>query len=142
MKKYIILICIAVIAICSIVYLRYQTMIKNNMINYKNIDYIGLKDKEISATELGTIINKTINKNVENNVEKDENGLFIDNGNNSIIIEVKFLLGEESTYRAELIEKRDIKNFLVAYTGVNFKCTKLEYHESTHLVKYLLFEEQ
>lgn len=142
MKKYVILLIIVVIIISSIVYASIQIKVNKNMINYQNSDYIGLLDKEINSSDLASLINKTINKNKNFNVETDEKGYFKDNGSNSIQLDVKFIDDNGITLKAEQIEKSDINTFVSIYTGVNFKCTRIDYHEATKLVKYVLFEEQ
>lgn len=140
MKKYIILISIVVVAISIVVYAYYQNIITNNAILQNNKDYESLYEKELTGTELATLINKAINKNNENNIAKDSDGIYINNDTNSINVEVKFKQSNEF-YAAEKIEKNDISKFIELYSIVNFKCTKIEYHSKTKYVKYMLFEE-
>jgi len=141
MKKYVILLTIVLVIIGIITYLYYQAKVIQTDILSNNKDYIVLLDKEISGTELATLINKTINKNEKNNVSKDENGVYQNNNKNSISIQIKFK-ENDNIIDEEKIQKNDISKFILYYASVNFKCTKVEYHEKTKLIKYLYFEEQ
>ena len=41
----------------------------------------------------------------------------------------------------ERINNVGIEKFWSNYGALSFKCTKIEYHEKTHRVKYMYFEE-
>lgn len=140
MKKYILLIILVIIAITSIGYL--YISYKNNMktIETNNKVYENLYNKEITGTDFATIINKTIDNNEKNQVQKEENGFFIDNGENSVIVEIKFKDSDE-IFRIEAIDKNGIENFIKLYANLKFKCTKIEYHQKTKYVSYMYFEE-
>ena len=141
MKKYIILMSTIIIIVSAVVYLCYQYKITINDITYNNKDYTILDGKEITGTELATLINKSINKNEENNVEKDSNGVYKDNKTNSINIEIKFK-DNDKVIEAEKIEANDISKFIQYYSTTNFKCTNIEYHKDSKYVKCLYFEEE
>ena len=83
-----------------------KTEIKKNNEYYEN--YLG---KEILGTELATIMGKAIEQNLNNNVQKDENGLFIENNENSIKIDLK-MITIDKTYPMEVIYNNDITLFL------------------------------
>ena len=140
MKKYILLIILVIIAITSIGYL--YISYKNNMktIETNNKVYENLYNKEITGTDFATIINKTIDNNEKNQVQKEENGFFIDNGKNSVIVEIKFK-DSDDVFRIESIDKNGIENFIKLYANLKFKCTKIEYHQKTKYVSYMYFEE-
>ena len=65
---------------------------------------------------------------------------YIDNGKNSIRIEIKFL-ELDKVITMERINNVGIEKFWSNYGALSFKCTKIEYHEKTHRVKYMYFEE-
>ena len=140
MKKYILLIILVIIAITSIGYL--YISYKNNMktIETNNKVYENLYNKEITGTDFATIINKTIDNNEKNQVQKEENGFFIDNGKNSVIVEIKFK-DSDDVFRIESIDKNGIEKFIKLYANLKFKCTKIEYHHKTQYVSYMYFEE-
>lgn len=140
MKKYAILLIVAIIVITSISYLYVNYINNSKEITANNGEYEDLYNKEITGTELATLINKTIDKNNKNNVTKDDKGLFINNDINSIIIEIKFK-DSDNIFKIELIDKNGIENFIKLYSNFKFKCTKIEYHDKSKRVKYLLFEQ-
>lgn len=140
MKKSIIIFVILIAILGMVWYIYSQNKISlNNKIAYNN-DYKDLKDKEITGTELATIINKAMDLNVSNNVQKNNRGYFIDNGENSLQIEIKFK-DSDDIINSQSIFKNDITRFINIYGNFKFKCTKIEYHDSSKYVKYLYFEE-
>ena len=141
MKKYIILLVATVFVACVIIYARFQFKVNKSMVNFENSPYTSIVGKNISSAELATLINKAMNKNADNEVQRDENGYFIENDENSIKIDVHFLL-DDTILKAEQIEKSDLNLFITAYSSAQFKCTKIEYHNKSKLVKYLYIEEQ
>lgn len=139
MRNYIILIVIVIMAVTSIGYLYSNYQSNNGSIKLNNKEYIDLYNKEVTGTKLATLINKTLDKNEKNNVPKEEE-YYLNNGTNSIIIEIKFA-DSDNIFRIEKIAKNGIEKFIDFYTNFKFKCTKIEYHEKTKLVKYLYFEQ-
>ncbi len=137
---YVILAIIGILAICSISYLYFNYLNNNRQIQENNKEYIELSKKEITGNTFATLINKTIDKNNKNNVSKDEKGYYLNNGTNSIIIELKFTESEE-IYRIEQIAQKGIENFIRLYSNFKFKCSKIEYHEKTNYISYLYFEQ-
>ena len=140
MKKYVYLLIIVIIALTSIAYLYINYVNGANNISSLNKDYESLYNNVISGTTFATNINKILDANSKNNVQKDENGYYLDNGENSIIVEIKFK-DSDNMFRIEQIYKNNISKFINLYANINFKCTKIEYHNKTKLVSYLYFEE-
>ena len=148
MKKFIILLVVAIIAACVIVYARFQFKVNQSMVNFENNPYTSILNKEISAAELATLINKAMNKNVDNEVLRDPDGFFIENNVNSIKMDIKFVIEDveeekETDYilAAEQIEKSDLNEFILAFSSAKFKCTRIDYHPRSKLVKYLYIEQ-
>ena len=140
MKKYIVLLASAILVCCILVYAKYQIKVKNSMINFENNPYTSILNKEISSAELATLINKAMNKNAENKIEKDDKGYYIENDENSIKIDVQFII-EDTILTGVQIERSNETEFITAYNSAKFKCTKIEYHKITKLAKHLYFEE-
>lgn len=140
MKKYIILSIIVIMAVTAIGYLciNYISISKATLNSNKN--YESLLNKTITGTELATYINQIIDKNTKNGVEKDSNGYYINNNENSITAEIKFK-DSDNIFRIEQISNNGIEKFINLYANLNFKCTKIEYHNKTKLISYLYFEE-
>lgn len=105
-----------------------------------NKTYNSFYNQEVLGTDLATLINKTIDNNEKNAVEKDENGIYLDNGKNSVKIEIKFL-ELDKIIPMESIDKQDIIEFVKNFGAMKFKCTKIEYHKTTQNVKYMYFEQ-
>jgi len=141
MKNTILVLFTIIIIIVTMISIRYFSY-KNEYYNVlkENEEYEKYKDKEIYGIELGTLINKTVDKNVKNKVDKN-NGIFITNEENSIKIQI-YMQDNQQTYEMENFYNGGIEQFIQYYGNIKFKCSKIEYHEKTHKVKYLLFEQQ
>ena len=86
--------------------------------------------KDISGTDLASFINKSSNLNEKNNVLKDDNGIYIDNKQNSINIEIKFK-DDDEVIQSEKIVKNGIDKFVEFlyrhnnFISLYFKCSGL-----------------
>lgn len=141
MKKLIIILLLLFMIIFFSVYVLFinkETQL-NNLKKY-NVEYEQYLDKKIYGTELASLINKVTNSNEENGIEKDEKKHYIDNGENSIKIEIKMLLTDK-IYPMEEISNADIAEFIRYFNLEEFKCTKIEYHKSTGKISKMLFEQ-
>ena len=65
--------------------------------------------------------------------------LFKENNINSIKIDLK-MLDRDKVYNMETIYSGTMEKFAEMYTGIKFKCTKIDYHENGK-IKYLLIEQ-
>lgn len=141
MKKIVILIIAVTIIIVSAICVKYyEYKAEYNAVKKENSEYEQYINKEINGLDVATLINKSIDKNTRNEIEKDENGNFIKNDENSIQIEV-YMKDTEETYKMETIHDQGTEQF-VQYCGtVNFKSSKVEYHEKTKKISYILFEQ-
>ena len=140
MKRYIILAIIVIIAVTAIGYLYLNYISISNATSNSNKNYENLLNKTITGTEFATYINQIIDKNTKNSVEKDSKGYYINNNENSIIVEIKFK-DSDNIFRIEQISNNGKDKFINLYANFNFKCTKIEYHKKTKLISYMYFEE-
>lgn len=140
MKKYVLLLIIIIVAITSVAYLYINYVNGANNVNTMNKEYENLYNNIINGAALATNINKILDKNAKNNVSKDNNGYYLDNEQNSIIVEIKFK-DSDNIFRTEQIYNNGMSKFINLYSNINFKCTKLEKHNKTNLISYLYFEE-
>ena len=141
MKK--ILICILsifLIIICIVGYSVYSKNENTAQISVDNKTYESYYNKEVLGTDIISIINKATDSNKKNDIKIGKDGNYIDNGKNSIRIEIKFL-ELDKVITMERINNVGIEEFWSNYGALSFKCTKIEYHEKTHRVKYMYFEE-
>ena len=130
--------CILLIAVYSVY--SYRTSIAESQ--KINKEYAQYQNVQMLGTELISLINKTIDINTNLGVEKNKEGLFVDNDNNSIKIFVKFIYKDD--YKIIEMEKiciNGIENFMKAYSTASFKCTEFTKHEKTNNVKALTFTE-
>lgn len=135
---------IVILVIVSVIGFKYISY-KNeyNIIQKENAEFDEYKDKEVFGLTVGTIINKAVDKNTKNKIEKDDNGNFIQNDKNSIKVEVHMIESDkEYELQMEQIYKSGTEQFVQYYGNVKFKCSKIEYHEKTGRIKYILFEQQ
>ena len=141
MKKAILMFLLIAIILIATILINYSLYkIQYNSIVKENAQFEQYKDKEIYGIELGTIINKAIDKNTKNEIEKNDKGIFIQNEQNSIEIEI-YMTDNETTYKMETIYNAGTEQFVQYYRNIKFKCSKIEYHKDTGRVKYLYFEQ-
>lgn len=141
MKKIILILLAIVIIIVSVIGIKYHSyMTERSILIKENAEFEQFKDKEIYGIDLATLINKTIDKNERSKIAKDENGNFISNDQNSIQIEI-YIVDNEKTYKMEAFYNAGTEQFVQYYGNIKFKCSKIEYHENTGKIKYMLFEQ-
>ena len=141
MKKLVIFFAIVVIIVCGIYYLfiNYKANFKTAI--FQNLEYEKYLNEEVLGSDLATVINKAIDNNKRNKIEKNKKGKYQNNDLNSINIDIKMLDDDNSVYNMEKIYNGGIDKFIQYYGSIEFKCTKIEYHESTRKIKYMLFEQ-
>ena len=127
-----------IIAILSFSYYNYRQVFITAQ--KKNKEYETYTQDAIIGSSLMTLINKVTNENEKNGIEKDSKNRYIENEENSIKIEIKFLESDD-TYSMEAISKLGSEEFIKNYNNMNFKCTKKEYHKKTNYIKYMLFKQ-
>lgn len=141
MKKTLLILLSIVIIIVSIIGVKYYLyMVEHNNIIKENAEYEKYKDQEIYGIDLATLMNKTANENEKNEIEKDENGIYIPNEENSIEIEI-YIEDNETTYKMEAFYNAGTEQFVQYYGDIKFRCSKIEYHKNTGRIRYILFEQ-
>ena len=139
MKKLAIIFLIGIIIIVGISYMYLNYKANYNEARRENNQFESYYNQEFYGADVVTIINKAYDNNLTNAVEKDENGIFKENNTNSIKIDVK-MLDTDTTYTMETLYSGGMQNFVEYYSGIKFKCTKIEYHPNKK-VKYMLIEQ-
>lgn len=141
MKKIIIcILSVFLVIICIVCYSIYQKNENIAQIGVDNKVYESYYNKEVLGTDIISLINKATDSNEKNDVEVDKDGNYIENDRNSIRVEIKFQ-ELEKVITMERINNIGIEKFWSNYGALSFKCTKIDYHEKTHKVKYMYFEE-
>lgn len=129
---------ILIIAILSYAYYNYKKI--TILANQTNKEYENTAKDPILGSTLMSLINRAINQNEKNNIEKDSQNRYIENEENSIKIEIKFLESDK-TYSMEAIAALGSEQFIKNYNSMTFQCIQKEYHEKTKCLKYMLFEQ-
>ena len=140
MKKLALIFLIGVIVIVGIAY-----MYLNYKANYyeakrENNQFESYLNQEFYGADVVTLINKAYDNNLTNQVEKDKEGKFVENDNNSIKIDIK-MTDTDTVYDMETLYAGGMDTFVKYYNTIKFKCTKIEYHQKTKKVSYLYFEQ-
>lgn len=139
-KLLLILLLLFTIIIFSIYGLLTNGKMQKNTLNNYNKEYEQYLNRNINGTELATLINKVININEKNNIEKNKNNYYIENGKDSIKIDIELLLTEK-VYPMEEIYNKDTAEFVKYFSLENFRCTNIEYHIETGKVSKMLFKQ-
>lgn len=142
MKKYIITILILVAIVISSMLYAYNTYKKNlqDLKNYNN-EFTKYENTEIAGTEIATILNKAVNNNEQNNIQKNEQGMYIENDENSIKIDI-YIKDNDTTYSMETIYNMGVEKFINSFSLETFKITETQYHNKTGRIKYIKLEQQ
>lgn len=143
MKKILICLIIVLVAITIVV----SMWISGNNTKLANIKENNQKyeiylDKEVFGTDVTTVINKAIDDNEKREIPKDEKGFFIQNDTNSIKVELVMINEDKKeTYQMETLNKVGLSGFIKNFNLINFKCSKIEYHNKTKLISKIVFEQ-
>lgn len=140
MKKIIIFLVIVLIIVASVSYMYLNYKATYNEAQAKNAQYESYDGQEIFGPDLATLINKAIDDNTKNNIEKEDTGLYADNGKDSIRIDILFT-DDNEVHSMEEIYNSGTDTFMQYYNQIRFKCTKIEHHDKTGRVSYMYFEQ-
>lgn len=140
MKKtiVIILVILCVIAIYSYFIVKNMQVQKQEVAKF-NSEYEFYNTTNLNGLDVITLINKATSDNEKNNIEKDEEGLYDLDNENSIEIYITMIINEK-TYRMERINQLGVQSFVEYFGPVGFKCTNVEYHENTGRIASMTFE--
>ena len=140
MKKIFLFFAMIIIIICGISYMFLNYKANYNISKKANLEFENYLNVEVSGIDLVTVMNRAIDSNERNEVEKNKKGIYQDNENNSISIEVK-ITDNDTIYQMETFDKSGMQKFLANYGNIQFKCVNIKYHQATKKVKYMLFEQ-
>ena len=140
MKKIIIFIFVIIATLSTALYIYLNYLNNYNIAQKENIKFEIYKNEDIDGSQLATLINKAVDLNMRNEVTKDKKGKYIDNEENSVNIDIKFI-DSDDVFNIEKIYNSGIATFLSYYGDTMFKCNDVQYHEKTGKVKYMSFEQ-
>lgn len=139
-KKLLVILGIFIIILLFAVYLLYNYRKDVIQMQSFNRQYEVYYEKTILGTDLATVLNKAMDYNKKNDIAKDSNDRYYIETDKSLLIEIKFSEKEEPVKMEDILSK-EIETFISFYGAASFKCTKIEYHESSKQVKSLYFEQ-
>jgi len=145
MKKIILCIVLVIVVLICVITVK----ISNNNMEVKDVvsynsEFEQYREKKLYGADVLSIINKAIDINSRNNIEKDEDGYYIKNDNNSVNVEIKLLstdaTGEvkEVQYPMEVLEKAGLDTFISSFSLTTFECTEIKYNTSGRVSKVIL----
>lgn len=141
MKKTILIIITLTICVVISIMLAYSSYTANTKnVRSFNRNFEQYQNEEFQGTQLATIINKAIDNNEQYAVGKDDKGNYIDNNETSVRVDI-YIKENKTIYSMETISKLKIDQFVENFSIETFKVTKIEYHESSKRVKYMLIEQ-
>ena len=140
MRKFVVFLVMMLIIVFIATFMYFNYKVQKDKIDEKNYEFESYLGKVIYGADVATLINKASYKNRKNNVEQDKNGKYIDNGNNSINIDIK-MLDDDKIYNMEKFYKSGTMQFVEYYKNIQFKMMNIEYHKETGLIKYILIEQ-
>lgn len=126
------------IVIFAMMYINYKSIFKNIMKDNLQFEYYN--QKEVSGADIATLINKAVDSNIKFNVDKDSNGKYIENSENSIKIQI-YIADYDKTYDMETFYNGGIDRFVQNYGDIKFKCTQIDYHETSKRIKKVYFRQ-
>ena len=140
MKKFFAILVLAFCITVLIIVVNFNEYQKNQrQVNNFNREFEEYNKEDVPGVDITTLINKSISNNEKYGVQKDENGLYINDGKNSIQIYITMIINGQ-TYPMENINKLGMDSFTSYFGVIKFKCTNISYHEETSKIASMTFE--
>lgn len=140
MKKFFAILVLAFCITVLIIVVNFNEYQKNQrQVSNFNREFEEYNKEDVLGVDITTLINKAISNNEKYGVQKDENGLYIDDGKNSIQIYITMIINGQ-TYPMENINKLGMDSFTSYFGVIKFKCTNISYHEETSKIASMTFE--
>ncbi len=140
MKKFFAILVLAFCITVLIIVVNFNEYQKNQrQVNNFNREFEEYNKEDVLGVDITTLINKAISNNEKYGVQKDENGLYIDDGKNSIQIYITMIINGQ-TYPMENINKLGMDSFTSYFGVIKFRCTNISYHDETSKIASMTFE--
>lgn len=110
----------------------------NKTLQQINTEYEYYLNRKIFGTDLVTLMNRAMDNNQKREVPKDENGFYMDNKEDSILITIQMLNSEE-VYQMEKIFALGIDQFVELFNDSKFQSKEVTYHKQTGRIAKILF---
>lgn len=149
MKKIIIISILIIIVITSIVMQVYHIQNQKQQAIEFNKQYENYQNKDLYGIDVVTVINKATDHNEKNDIPKDDNGMYIEDEENSIKVELNLIAGvDEKTgeniikaYQMERLLQVGLDGFITNFNLTTFQCKEIQYHKKTGKVSKIIFEQ-
>ena len=148
MKKVILGILLVVMIVIIIIFIKINTNIakKKEVLDF-NQEYEAYLEKDLYGIDVVSVINKAMDNNETYHIPRDENGRYIEDGKNSIKVELQLIskVNEKTdeytmvTHPMERIQEVGLEGFITNFNLTRFQCTTIEYHKETGRVSKLVF---
>ena len=126
MKKFFAILVLAFCITVLIIVVNFNEYQKNQrQVNNFNREFEEYNKEDVLGVDITTLINKAISNNEKYGVQKDENGLYIDDGKNSIQIYITMIINGQ-TYPMENINKLGMDSFTSYFGVIKFRCTNIQ----------------
>ena len=145
MKKIVFSILLVVVLIVAVICINISD---RNMKRNKSSEFNSQFEKYIGQTIYGTdvlsIINKAIDNNANTGVQKDAEGFYIEDDQNSVKVQITLLSSKddgevvEVTHQMETLEKAGLDKFIASFNLTEFKCTNADYNKEGRISKIYL----
>lgn len=140
MKKFFAILVLAFCITVLIIVVNFNEYQKNQrQVSNFNREFEEYNKEDVLGVDITTLINKAISNNEKYGVQKDENGLYIDDGKNSIQIYITMIINGQ-TYPMENINKLGMDSFTSYFGVIKFRCTNISYHDETSKIASMTFE--
>ena len=140
MKKFYAILVLIFCIVVLVIVVNFNNYQKNQrQIDNFNREFEEYNKEDVPGVDITTLINKAISNNEKYGVQKDENGLYINDGKNSIQIYITMIINGQ-TYPMENINKLGMDSFTSYFGVIKFKCTNISYHEETSKIASMTFE--
>lgn len=140
MKKFYAILVLVFCIVVLVIVVNFNNYQKNQrQISNFNREFEEYNKEDVPGVDITTLINKAISNNEKYGVQKDENGLYINDGKNSIQIYITMIINGQ-TYPMENINKLGMDSFTSYFGVIKFRCTNISYHEETSKIASMTFE--
>lgn len=139
---FIVIIVMVIVQVSNIQKQKKQAMLVNQQ-------YENYKGKDLYGIDVVTIINKATDNNKKYNIPKNEKGMYIEDNENSIKVELNLIADVDSktnenimvTKQMEDLQKAGVEGFITNFNLTTFQCKEITYHKKTGKVSKIIVEQ-
>lgn len=150
MKKiYIIIIAIMIMVTVVISMKIVKLQERQKQIKSYNKTYETYQNKELYGIDVVSIINKATDNNEKYSIDKDEKGMYIEDEENSVKIELRLISDVDTrtgqpimvTHQMERLQQKGLDGFITNFNLTKFECREIQYHQKSGKISKLIIEQ-